>query len=82
MSYNNNKIGIQRSVQCMLCYGHAILKSTKTNRLMLRCDRCKCLLFANSTISQGILMNLADHGGHVPFNYGSYEIRPFTMNSP
>jgi hypothetical protein len=74
MSYNNNKIGFQRSVRCVLCYGHATLKSTKTSRLMLRCDRCKCLLFANSTNSQGILMNLADYGGHVPFSFGSYNL--------
>ena len=81
VSYDN-RTGIQCSVQCVLCYGQAMLKATKTNRLMLRCDRCRCLLFANSITSQVILRNLADHGGHVPFNYGSNNRRdPKTVSS-
>ncbi len=50
MSGNNNEF--KRSVHCPLCSYPSTLKSTKTNRLMLRCDNCKVLIFANAHLSQ------------------------------
>jgi hypothetical protein len=49
-----------RSVHCILCRGAAELKHTKTLRLMLRCDNCGMLLFANRMFSQEMLRNLPD----------------------
>ena len=45
---NNNEF--RRDVHCPLC-SYPTLKSTKTNRLMLRCDNCKLLMFANGHLS-------------------------------
>ena len=43
----------EKRVKCPSCYGDwASIKYTKTNHLMLRCDECKLLLFANSLDSQ------------------------------
>lgn len=49
----------EKSVYCPLCkFGSAILKYTKTDHLMLRCDDCMLLLFANSPDSQNALLRL------------------------
>ena len=37
----------------------AEIKQTKTNHLMLRCDFCKILIFANGPLSQTWLTNLS-----------------------
>ena len=50
-----------RSVHCILCRGAAELRQTKTIRLMLRCDNCRLLLFANGMVSQQILRNLPNY---------------------
>ncbi len=47
---NNNEF--RRDVHCPLCRYPSTLKSTKTNRLMLRCDNCRVLIFANGHLSQ------------------------------
>jgi hypothetical protein len=48
----SNKNEFRRNVHCPLCNYPSTLKSTKTNRLMLRCDNCKVLVFANGHLSQ------------------------------
>ena len=40
------------------CSSMAEIKLTKTNHLMLRCDFCKILIFANAPLSQAWLTNL------------------------
>ena len=41
---------VSRPVQCPSCRSMAEIKLTKTNHLMLRCDFCKILIFANAPI--------------------------------
>lgn len=50
--------GWARSVRCILCGSNATLKPTKTTRLVLRCDNCGILLFANKEASQDRLLRL------------------------
>jgi len=48
-------------VSCPLCgSGWATIKPTKTNHIMLRCDSCKVLIFANSLDSQDILFKMCN----------------------
>jgi hypothetical protein len=47
-----------RIVYCPFCNWMATLKPTKTNKLMLRCNNCTLLIFANGTLSQQKLLML------------------------
>jgi len=49
-------------VQCPSCGSVAQIKSTKTNHIMLRCDSCGVLIFANGPLSQAWLINLPKLG--------------------
>lgn len=51
-------------VECPSCGSVAQLKSTKTSHLMLRCDSCGVLIFANGPLSQAWLMNLPKLGSN------------------
>lgn len=42
----------ERIVHCILCNSMATLKPTKTRRIMLRCNTCGVLLFANGMLAQ------------------------------
>jgi predicted nucleic acid-binding Zn ribbon protein len=45
--------GFDRFVNCPSCGSHwATTKYTKTDHLMLRCDECKLIIFANSLDSE------------------------------
>ena len=48
-------------VYCPLCNSIATLKGTKTGHLMLRCDYCGVLIYANQPLSQQKLANLPDY---------------------
>jgi hypothetical protein len=48
-------------VHCLLCNSIATLKGTKTGHLMLRCDSCGVLVYANQPPSQQRLANLPDY---------------------
>jgi hypothetical protein len=48
-----------RPVHCPSCSSLAEIKLTKTKHLMLRCDFCKILIFANGPLSQAWLTNLS-----------------------
>ena len=45
----------ERIVYCLFCNSMATLKPTKTGRIMLRCNTCGALVFANSLLSQNII---------------------------
>lgn len=47
----------EREVHCPLCHSYAILKPTKTGKLVVRCDNCRLLLFANAPLSQEKLVD-------------------------
>jgi len=47
-----------RSIRCPICQSSASLKGTKTNHLMLRCDFCRVIIFANGPYSQDWLSRL------------------------
>ena len=49
---------VSRPVPVPNCSLMAEIKLTKTNHLMLRCDFCKILIFANAPLSQAWLTNL------------------------
>jgi hypothetical protein len=51
----------ERSVYCPFCRSIARLKPTKTNKLMLRCDGCGLLAFANAKYSQQYFLSLHDY---------------------
>ena len=48
-------------VHCLICNSIATLKGTKTRHLMLRCDYCGVLIYANQPLSQQRLVNLPDY---------------------
>ena len=50
-----------RFVICFICARQAHFKPTKTHRLMLRCDLCRALMFANAETSQQYLLNLPEY---------------------
>ena len=50
-----------RFVICPVCGSQDHVKPTKTHRLMLRCDLCRALMFANSPDSQQYLLNLPEY---------------------
>ena len=60
----SNNDEFRRDVHCPLCSYPSTLKSTKTNRLMLRCDNCKVLMFANGHLSQTQLKALPNVVSH------------------
>ena len=51
----------ERTVYCLFCESKATLKPTKTGRIMLRCNTCGALVFANGIISQQRIMRLRDY---------------------
>jgi len=51
----------ERTVHCLFCNSMATLKLTKTRRIMLRCDVCGALVFANGLISQQRIKTLKDY---------------------
>lgn len=55
---NNSNFYETRFVICPFCGSQAHVKPTKTHRLMLRCDLCIALIFANADTSQKYLQNL------------------------
>ena len=55
---DNVGTGWVKSVQCVLCSSIATLKPTKTARLVLRCDNCGTLLFANKEKGQQLLLRM------------------------
>ncbi len=63
----------RKFVNCPSCYSHwATIKYTRTEHLMLRCDECKLLIFANSLDSQdGIyrLCNIRTHEEDISDHY-------------
>ena len=48
------------TVHCLFCNAMATLKPTKTRRIMLRCNTCSALIFANGIISQQRIQTLRD----------------------
>ena len=50
----------ERYVHCLFCNAMATLKPTKTRRIMLRCNTCNALIFANGIISQQRIQTLRD----------------------
>ncbi len=58
---NSTKFYETRFVICPVCGRQAHVKPTKTHRLMLRCDLCSALMFANADTSQQYLMNLSEY---------------------
>ena len=63
MSYMSTTTPIQwhRIVYCPFCNWMATLKPTKTNKLMLRCNNCTLLIFANAMLSQQKLLMLPNY---------------------
>jgi len=58
---NSTKFYETRFVICPFCGRQAHVKPTKTHRLMLRCDLCRSLMFANAETSQRYLLNLPEY---------------------
>jgi hypothetical protein len=58
---NSTKFYEIRFVICPVCGRQAHVKPTKTHRLMLRCDLCRALMFANGPDSQQYLLNLLEY---------------------
>jgi hypothetical protein len=50
----------ERIVHCLFCNSMATLKPTKTRRIMLRCNTCCVLVFANELLSQQRIRMLKD----------------------
>ena len=58
---------MEKYVYCPLCRnGWSTLKYAKTLHLMLRCDECKVLIFANSADSEDELLRICNVK---PLNY-------------
>jgi translation initiation factor 2 beta subunit (eIF-2beta)/eIF-5 len=45
-------------VYCPICSYMATVKPTKTGKMMLRCNSCSMLMFANASLSQQYLQRL------------------------
>ena len=60
-SINNSNFYETRFVICFVCAKQAHVQPTKTHRLMLRCDLCRALMFANAETSRQYLLNLPDY---------------------
>jgi len=50
----------ERTVYCLFCNSMATLEPTKTGRIMLRCNTCGALVFANGLFSQQRIRTLRD----------------------
>ena len=50
----------ERIVYCLFCNSMASMKPTKTDHIMLRCNTCGGLVFANGIISQQRIKMLKD----------------------
>jgi len=50
----------ERTVHCLFCNSLATLKPTKTIRIMLWCNTCGVLVFANGLLSQQRIQKLRD----------------------
>ena len=50
----------ERTVRCLFCNAMATLKPTMTRRIMLRCNICGALVFANGIILQQRIQTLRD----------------------
>jgi len=50
----------ERYIYCLFCNAMATLKPTKISRIMLRCNTCEVLVFANGIISQQRIKMLKD----------------------
>jgi hypothetical protein len=50
-----------RFVYCPIWGKQSHIKPTKTHRLMLRCDSCRALIFANAEMSQRYLLDLPEY---------------------
>lgn len=61
---NNTNFYETRFVICPFCGSQAHVKPTKTHRLMLRCDLCRSLMFANAEMSQRYLLNFVEYREH------------------
>jgi len=48
----------ERYVYCLFCNAMATLKPTNTRRIMLRCNTCGALVFANGILSQQRIQKL------------------------
>ena len=57
---NNSNFYETRFVICPFCGSKAHVKLTKTHHLMLRCDLCRALIFANAERSQQYLLTLPE----------------------
>lgn len=62
---NFHEYGYFRYVHCPLCADWAGVRWTKTNKLMIRCESCKTLLFANSYASQELLKRLPEFNNNL-----------------
>lgn len=62
---------MHRTIACLLSNLPAVVKPTKTNRLVLRCDNCGMLLFANGEDAQERLSGLPDYYDQESYNYYS-----------
>ena len=51
----------ERIVYCLFCNSMATFKPTKTGRIMLRCNTCGALVFANGILSQKQIMKVRDY---------------------
>jgi len=49
---------INKTVPCPSCGFPAFLKETKTHHIMLRCNNCQVLIFANGPVSARWLIGL------------------------
>jgi hypothetical protein len=58
---NNTNFYETRFVICPFCGSHTHVKPTRTHPLMLRCDLCRALMFANAETSQKYLLNLLEY---------------------
>ena len=66
----------EKYVTCPLCRnGWSILKYTKTDHLMLRCDDCKLLIFANGPHSEDGLIRFCNKPklGSLDYTYDEVE---------
>jgi hypothetical protein len=60
----------EKYVACPFCRNDwSVLKYTKTDHLMLRCDDCKLLIFANSPDSEDGLIRFCNNPKLEPLNY-------------
>jgi predicted metal-binding protein len=64
--------GFFRYVHFLLCGDAAGVRWTKTKKLMIRCESCKSILFANGSASQQLLRNLPAFNNKANEFYGTY----------